>query len=177
MMRRWTTSLEGRLIVRLITVTLATSALGFAGLVLKSYRIAQGLSDEGEADIFVGEFLKEVGWAFPLFALIFIAIVVVTVRSSLQPVAESSRQAARIAPGRTDVRLDPVGVPDEILPFVAAVNAALDRLDQGYEAQRRFTADAAHELRTPLAILIAGLDSLPDSAEVDLLRSDAARMA
>lgn len=169
-------SLEARLIARLAAVNLLALAAGFAGLVLKSYRIAHGLSDEGEADVFVGEFLKEAGWAFPLFALGSIALVVVTVRTSLRPVAIASRQAAAIEPGRSDVRLVTDGLPSEVLPFVSAVNAALDRLEQGFEAQRRFTADAAHELRTPLAILTAGLDALPGDAQVAALRADAARM-
>jgi len=175
--RRWTASLEGRLIVRLTAITLAASAAGFIGLVIKSWRIARGLSDEGQADVFVGEFLKEAGWAFPLFALIVIGIVVFTVRTSLRPVANASRQIAGIAPGRSDVRLAMEGLPTEIEPFVAAVNAAIDRLEHGFEVQRRFTADAAHELRTPLAILIAGLEAAPASTEITTLRADAARMS
>ncbi|HNQ03302.1 MAG TPA: ATP-binding protein [Thiobacillaceae bacterium] len=44
-------------------------------------------------------------------------------------------------------------VPDELRPLVAALDALLARLAQALEAQRTFTADAAHELRTPLAAL------------------------
>jgi signal transduction histidine kinase len=177
MIRRWTASLEGRLIVRLVAISFLASLAGFAGLVIKSWRIARGLSDEGAADIFVGEFLKEVGWAFPLFALLFIGIVVFTVRSALRPLHKTSRQVAAIAPGHADMRLGTADLPDELVPFVAAVNAALERLEQGFDAQRRFTADAAHELRTPLAILVAGLEALPDGASVATLRVDAARMS
>ncbi|HZU64359.1 MAG TPA: HAMP domain-containing sensor histidine kinase [Novosphingobium sp.] len=173
---RWRASLEGRLILRLVAACLAASVAGFAGLVIKSWRIARGLSDEGAADIFVGEFLKEAGWAFPLFALLIITLVVATVRSALRPLAAAAQQAAAIAPARADRRLPAAGLPGEILPFVGAVNAALERLEQGFEAQRRFTADAAHELRTPLAILIAGLEALPEGAPVAALRADAARM-
>jgi signal transduction histidine kinase len=59
---------------------------------------------------------------------------------------------------------------------VTGFNQALDRLERGLILQREFTANAAHQLRTPLAILTAQLEQLPDSPSVQLLRGDAARM-
>jgi two-component system, OmpR family, sensor kinase len=57
---------------------------------------------------------------------------------------------------RHPASLDPVAaspVPIELQPLVAALDALLQRLDQSFDAQRRFAADAAHELRTPLTAL------------------------
>ncbi|MDK6076423.1 ATP-binding protein [Massilia varians] len=57
--------------------------------------------------------------------------------------------AAKTPSDLARVALD--GQPRELLPIVGALNEVLGRLDQALQAERRFTADAAHELRTPLA--------------------------
>jgi signal transduction histidine kinase len=64
------------------------------------------------------------------------------------------------------------GVPREIMPLVRAMNSALDRLDRGFLRQREFTANAAHQLRTPLAVLQANIDTLPDESVAARLQKD-----
>jgi signal transduction histidine kinase len=112
----------------------------------------------------------------PLMAAVLI-IGVLTIRDSLAPMQELARRAARISPTRTDVRLPAVGLPPELQPLVVAINAALERLDEGFRMQREFTADAAHELRTPLAILATHLDALEDRKAAAALRDDVDRMS
>ena len=56
------------------------------------------------------------------------------------------------------------------------MNQALARLEAALGTQRRFVGDAAHTLRTPLAVLTARLDALPDAPETAALRRDADRM-
>ncbi|MBB5054647.1 signal transduction histidine kinase [Afipia massiliensis] len=55
---------------------------------------------------------------------------------------------------------------------MTAVNQAFDRLEQGFRRQREFTADAAHELRTPLAVLRARIETLPDQSDAKALHHD-----
>jgi signal transduction histidine kinase len=94
------------------------------------------------------------------------------VRRSLAPLNNLSALAERIKPGASDIRLPQAGVPEEVSPLVKAVNSALDRLDEGIQQQREFTANAAHQLRTPLAVIAANLDLMPDKAAAAKLRYD-----
>lgn len=97
---------------------------------------------------------------FTLPALILIWAVV---GWSLRPLSRASEEAARIGPGHIDARLPRAGVPADILPLVDAVNGALDRMAGAFAAERRFTENAAHELRTPLAVLSLRLQRARDS--------------
>lgn len=72
---------------------------------------------------------------------------------SLRHLASASREAALVSSSNPEARISTTRLPIEIQPLVDAVNGALDRLANAYEAERRFVANAAHELRTPLAVL------------------------
>jgi two-component system sensor histidine kinase TctE len=87
------------------------------------------------------------------FALASLALIWLISWWSLRPIARASREAARVGPRSPDLRISSHGLPREIQPLVEAVNGALDRLSRAYAGERQLTADAAHELRTPLAVL------------------------
>ena len=72
---------------------------------------------------------------------------------SLRPLARISEEARHVGPVNPAARLSTGRLPTEIVPLVEAVNGALDRMAAAFEAERRFTENAAHELRTPLAVL------------------------
>jgi signal transduction histidine kinase len=128
-------------------------------------------------DDIVAEFFTRVGWiTVPLLlALLFIDVVIF--RRAVKPIVAASALAEEIGPDHTDLRLPEAGMPREVLPLVRAVNEALDRLDAGFRAQREFTADAAHELRTPLAILRTQIDMLDDREVAAPLRHDVENMS
>ncbi|MEJ1157297.1 sensor histidine kinase [Prosthecomicrobium sp. N25] len=93
---------------------------------------------------------------WPLVALVPVALagVWISVRLSLKPMLQFS--AAIGERGRGNLSLvSTEGLPDEILPVAASVNALITRLRNALEAERGFTANSAHELRTPIAAALA----------------------
>ena len=86
--------------------------------------------------------------AIPLFAL----LVFLIVGEGLKPLEEIAAAIRRRAP----TSLEPLpdgGLPEEVRPMVSELNGLLERLREAIETQKRFTADAAHELRSPLTAL------------------------
>ncbi|HVO17050.1 MAG TPA: HAMP domain-containing sensor histidine kinase [Alphaproteobacteria bacterium] len=131
-----------------------------------------GSHDEYLAAAATEEFLADGGWLGVPFLVVLLTISILTVRGTLAPLERLSRLAADIAPGKAAIRLPEIDVPREVMPLVRAVNSALDRLDEGFQRQREFTANAAHQLRTPLAVLAANIDTMEDKAAARQLRAD-----
>jgi signal transduction histidine kinase len=76
------------------------------------------------------------------------------VRRGLAPVGEISALAERIGPDSLHVRFPgPEALPSELLPIGRKLNELLDRVEAGFDRERRFSAAVAHELRTPVAEL------------------------
>lgn len=94
-----------------------------------------------------------------ILAVLSLTVVLVWLTNrALRPVRLISGDAARITPDSIGQRLPTAELPEEIAPLVHAMNAALDRVQEGYRSQQRFIANAAHELKTPLAVLRAEIE-------------------
>jgi signal transduction histidine kinase len=128
-------------------------------------------------DDIVSNFFRQVGWITIPSLLILLATDIIIFRRALAPLWKASQEASNIGPARTDIRLPTEQIPREILPLVTAVNQALDRLEDGFRVQRQFTADAAHQLRTPLAILRTRVETLGDGAARQALNADIEAMS
>ena len=79
-------------------------------------------------------------------------LLVIALRRGLAPLDDAAKALA----ARSEAALDPLdeaGLPRELRPLVRAMNQLLARVGRSFEAQQRFVADAAHELRTPVAAL------------------------
>lgn len=129
----------------------------------RSWRYYRQHDDRRELDVVVGqsdktrnELAREVAWhnvapflfGLPLLALAALA----AIRFALQPLRRLTHELSL----RSPERLDPVRLgdtPAEIAPVVDALDRLLSRIGAALENERRFTSDAAHELRTPIAAL------------------------
>jgi heavy metal sensor kinase len=72
---------------------------------------------------------------------------------SLRPLKSMAEQAHQITGSNLDARLKIGDAAEELAVLAASFNELLSRLDQSFEAMRRFVADASHELRTPLSVI------------------------
>uniref|UniRef100_UPI001C3FDFB5 sensor histidine kinase n=1 Tax=Streptomyces morookaense TaxID=1970 RepID=UPI001C3FDFB5 len=82
-----------------------------------------------------------------------------------------SETAGRISAGDLDARTGPTKGRDEVADIAATVDLMADTLGRRLRSERRFTADVAHELRTPVGGLLAAADLLPPGETEDLLRA------
>ena len=111
-----------------------------------------------------------------LVATATIAVVAVkrTIATPVRRVVDSAEQIDGLPNGR---RISDRDTPIELKPMVAAFNAALSCIDNAFEAQRNFLANASHELRTPLTKLRLKLDLVQDPEVRNVLVRDTARLA
>ncbi|HEY0293874.1 MAG TPA: heavy metal sensor histidine kinase [Bordetella sp.] len=78
----------------------------------------------------------------------------VTLRRALRPLRAMAVQASRITPASLDTRLSLADTPHELRQLTASFNAMLERLADGYRRLTQFSADLAHEIRTPIGALM-----------------------
>lgn len=96
--------------------------------------------------------------AIPVFLLLSAAGGFFLAWRSLRPVTTMSRRASEISASNLHERLPVENSRDELGALASIVNGLLQRVEESFEQQRRFMADASHELRTPVAIMRAEAD-------------------
>lgn len=125
--------------------------------------------------------LPFMGAGIVLFSLVMLfafgACALIILRYTLKPLREMSESAAAISPRALHARLQVKAVPAEIAPLVDSFNRVLERLEQGYRVQQGFLATAAHELKTPLALIRAQTELTEPGPDRDFLLSDIEHMS
>jgi signal transduction histidine kinase len=160
--------------------------------------VAQGVpTAAGERIVLVGESLDTADDAteamiaalvigLPVLAVLVGAATFLFVGRSLRPVEAMRRQADSITSRNLHARLPVPAGDDEIAALAETMNTMLDRIESASATQRRFVADASHELRSPLATIRANADLLGDgdgdrpdaeARSVVRIRAESVRMA
>lgn len=99
---------------------------------------------------------------FPLSGL----LIWIIIGKGLDSLEQVATEVANRAPNQLEP-LDLSGIPDEIRPVIDELNKLFNRLQQAFEREKRFAADAAHELKTPLAALKAHAQVALNTQDLD----------
>lgn len=111
----------------------------------------------------------------PLLAVLSMVAFVV-IKSGLRPLRSAASMVSEIDLNTTSRTIPHEHLPKEVAPFVEAVNGAFKRVMDGIARERRFLANSAHELRTPIAILRSRIERLEPSELKQEIKRDAQRI-
>jgi two-component system OmpR family sensor kinase len=117
--------------------------------------VGQSLDDRDNA---LGGVVASFAIGGPLAVLLASALGYALATAGLAPVEAMRRRAAEVSLARDDERLPLPAAHDEVRRLGQTLNDMLDRLRQSFERERRFVADASHELRTPIAVVKTELE-------------------
>ncbi|MCA3179501.1 MAG: ATP-binding protein [Burkholderiaceae bacterium] len=140
----------------------------------RPYVVQLGRSDRFEElarEAIGGAIAETVGLLAGLSVIVFSLAGVLAVRSVLRPIADTLDAASRVGRDNLQARLPEAGMPSEIQPLLKSFNGVLDRLQVAFDEQQRFIANAAHELKTPLAMIRAELEA-GEAANRDQIRAE-----
>jgi len=111
-------------------------------------------ADRTSDEEMLSKFLLTALTAAPLALALVSLSALIIVNIGLKPVNRFREAAITISTKNMAGRIDPAGLPTELLPLCNAFNSMLDRLDDGIRRLSQFSGDIAHEMRTPLATLL-----------------------
>lgn len=138
----------------------------------------------GSVEAMQEDMLMALLWIAPGLGLVVFGLGWLLGRLALRPVTRLIAAAEKIDTRAPEERLPLPAAQDEIFRLTEVLNSSFDRLQHAYASAARFSADASHQLKTPLAVLRAGLDNLraqpalaPETrAEVDALLKQTRRL-
>lgn len=116
--------------------------------------IIQVAQDRSEDDHFMKEFAALLGAVVACGILASTLIAFTVTKRGLRPLAQMTHSLQRIGPTHLHERVPPAGWPRELQPLAVAFDDMMDRLEDSFTRLSQFSADLAHELRTPIANIL-----------------------
>ena len=157
----------------------------FHNHIIHGHTIRMAEFEEGGLTLRVGDDLKAISQigrdifmamlgAIPTVLLIILIGSRWVASRAITPIEEIRQAAASITAQRLDQRLPVPPTGDEIAGLIEVLNAAFDRLQRSFEQAVRFSAAASHHLKTPIAVLRAGIEEIMSDSECSLRTQAAA---
>jgi signal transduction histidine kinase len=132
-----------------------TRVLAKAGRGSEVVSVGQSLQDRDDT---LSNLIRSFALGGPIAVLLASVLGYALAAAGLRPVEAMRRRAREVSLSREDERLPLPAARDEIRRLGETLNEMLDRLSRSFERERRFVADASHELRTPVAVIKAELE-------------------
>ncbi|TCD47149.1 ATP-binding protein [Chlorobium sp. N1] len=114
----------------------------------------------GDAIAVLADLRRVLLLSFPAILITLFALTRAIAARSIRPVEEAISTAESITREHLDRRIPLPSNRDELYRLSATINALLDRLQEAFDREKQFTADASHELKTPLAAVRGTLEVL-----------------
>jgi two-component system, OmpR family, sensor histidine kinase QseC len=140
------------------------------------FAASERLSEMLRAYVGAPLFSRSVAYIGSAALVLYCFVMYFLLRRILRPLNEASAIAAEMSPRNLGARIRIHRVPTELRPLVENFNSALDRLEHNYRLQQEFLTSAAHELKTPLALIRGQIEIGVDETNRNELLQDVSRM-
>jgi len=152
-------STQGRsLRVLSVKAEVERGAIAPAAQSIPDVQTIQVAMDRSQEDELIADYRGRLSYVLIVALIVCVAVGYKIAQRGMRPIREITRTAGGTGPGNLTQRITPAGLPAELHELAGTFNAMLNRLEEAFDRLSRFSANIAHELRTPVNNLRGELD-------------------